>query len=217
MVRTERLASSTDRNGMLQQILPQKPGLLISDVADYVSLQSMAAFMEKSDVMEFWKTAPYLLNFMDEYTLKSAFSEALNDPQKNSTLTEIACKNMGMFLSSLDIRSYKQLDPRNMRLREIANEYMESGIWQCLWLPPSLPYYQPATCFTQVGKPTKRLIFSSWKVVPKVLATYFSYEAERRMFGYLNVIQKTQQGQELNEEACCSLLGRKIDQLVCRS
>lgn len=181
MVRTERLASSTDRNGMLQQILPQNPGLLSADVADYVSLQSMAAVLEKSDVMEYWKTAPYLLNYMDEYSIKTAFTEAIDDPLKNTTLAEIARKNSGMFLSLEDLQKYEQLDPRNMRLREIASGYMETGIWQCLWLSPSLPYYQPAECFSQVRKPTKRLIFSSWKVVPKVLATYLSYEAERRM------------------------------------
>src|SRR5206468_1922050 len=33
---------------------------------------------------------------------------------------------------------------------------------------------------------TKRLIFSSWKVVPKVIATLLTYDVERRMFHLLD-------------------------------
>jgi hypothetical protein len=53
------------------------------------------------------------------------------------------------------------------------------------WLPPALPYYQLAGVYAGVEgeRLTKRLIFSSWHVVPKAVAALLSYEAERRMAG----------------------------------
>jgi len=55
-------------------------------------------------------------------------------------------------------------------------------MWQLLWLPPALSYYDLGGPFRNHShaKLTKRLIFSSWRVVPKVVSTILSYEAERR-------------------------------------
>jgi hypothetical protein len=185
MVRTERLSASEDRNGMLQQIVPTTPRLSQTDIKDYVTLQSIASMIDQPDVIEYWKTSPYLLNFMDDYKLKTKFVEALEDPSKNAVVTNALLTNREMFLSMEMLRKYEKIDPRNMRLRELENEYFQTEIWKCLWLPPSLPYYQLGGCFEYAKKPTKRLVFSSWRVVPKVLASYFSYEAERQMFKLL--------------------------------
>jgi len=58
-----------------------------------------------------------------------------------------------------------------------------AGAWKLLWAPPSQPYYQPEGPFSEPFAKgfTKRLMFSSWRVVPKVVAAMVSYEAERRM------------------------------------
>jgi hypothetical protein len=60
---------------------------------------------------------------------------------------------------------------------------LDTGAWKTLWIPPSLPYYQPEEPFLSVWNSnfTKRLVFSTWKVVPKVIAIMLSYEVERRM------------------------------------
>ena len=54
-----------------------------------------------------------------------------------------------------------------------------------LWLPAALPYYSSPLIADdpRAVRPTKRLVFSSWQVVPKVVAALLSYEAERVMFG----------------------------------
>jgi hypothetical protein len=53
-----------------------------------------------------------------------------------------------------------------------------------LWIPPSLRYYHAGTVYE--GDPaagfTERLLFSGWAVVPKVVSTLVSYEAERHAF-----------------------------------
>lgn len=50
-------------------------------------------------------------------------------------------------------------------------------------MPPSLPYYQPSGVYADLKSTsiTKRLIFSSWHVVPKAIAALLSYEVERQM------------------------------------
>jgi hypothetical protein len=189
MVRTERLAATEDRNGMLTQVHTAVPTLSSSDVADYLTLQSVAATVEDTDVLEYWKTSPYLLNMMDDYQFKKRFEQAVRDVVKNPLLTDLIRSNEQMFLSSVDIQHYEELDPRNLRLREFAKQMKD--MWKLLWLPPSLPYYQLAGSYAYSGNPTKRLVFSSWRVVPKVLAAFLSYEAERQMTRGHEVVENT--------------------------
>jgi len=181
MVRTERLAATEDRNGMLTQIHSPSPELQSAELSDYVLLQSIAEVVEDHDVLEYWKTAPYLLNVMDDYQLKKRFVQATQDESRGPLLIELMNKNQEMLLSLDDLQKYEPIDPRNMRLREFTSEMDPMQLWKLLWLPPSIPYYHLSGCFEGAGSPTKRLIFSSWRVVPKVLAGYLSYEAERQM------------------------------------
>lgn len=62
MVRTERLANSGDRNGMLRQPQPVGVTLEAADVRSYLTLQRVARILDQPDVIEFWKSAPYALN-----------------------------------------------------------------------------------------------------------------------------------------------------------
>jgi hypothetical protein len=83
------------------------------------------------------------------------------------------------------IERYQALDPENPRLRNIISELVEAEAWRLLWIPPSLPYYVLGAPFDseRLRGFTKRLIFSSWTVVPKAVAALVSYEMERRMLG----------------------------------
>src|SRR5690606_3482488 len=57
------------------------------------------------------------------------------------------------------------------------------GAWRIAWIPPALPYYTPSGPYAEreVQEFTKRLVFSSWNVAPKGIATMLSYEVERRL------------------------------------
>src|SRR5690606_17969732 len=54
-----------------------------------------------------------------------------------------------------------------------------------LWLPPALPYIAATGPYAGIDRSaaTKALVFSSWAVAPKAIATMLSYEVERRMVG----------------------------------
>jgi hypothetical protein len=48
-----------------------------------------------------------------------------------------------------------------------------------LWLPPSKPYYKPSGIFSKGNDLSKTLVFSSWEMIPRMIACMLSYEAER--------------------------------------
>lgn len=183
MVRTERLAVSEDRNGMLIQVPMVSSQLKSTDLSAYLTYQAVAREVEADDTLEYWKSAPYLLNFMEEYNLKKAFNEAVDDPKRSSMLGQVLTEHPDGMLSWADVERYKAIDPANAKLRSLITRTIENGAYQLLWIPPSLPYYRPEGAFAQSGVEgfTKNLIFSAWKVVPQTIAPLLSYEAERRI------------------------------------
>lgn len=183
MVRTEKLAVSQDRDGMLKEVPSLSTKLEAKDLQSYLDLQRIARALDETDTLEYWKSAPYLLNFMDGYQLKNAFTEAREVSEREPELAEIIGDGNGLLLNWSQIEKYKPIAPGNARLRGLVEDTLGAGEWRLLWVPPSLNYYQPGGPFAQVppARLTKRLIFSSWRVVPKAISTLLSYEAERLM------------------------------------
>lgn len=77
MVRTERLALRADRNGMLQEVISENVRLTAGDLQQYFGLQRVAREVEHAAVLEYWKSAPYLLNFMEDYALRRQLNRAI--------------------------------------------------------------------------------------------------------------------------------------------
>ncbi len=178
MCRTERLAATEDRNGMLDfsPVHPLRPRLQADDLLQFRELHNIAGILEHHDVMEYWKSVPFALNFMDGYALARDFEAAHGDGK------------VGLLKHGLDVESVRELRPidlGNARLRGVVDQLKEEHAWPLLWLPPSLPYYTAGRPFSQSTIETKRLIFSAWTVVPKAIAALVSYEAERQLFSKL--------------------------------
>lgn len=185
MVRTERLASSSDRNGMLTEKIGEGVQLSTGEIASYLSLRRIGKALEQPHVLEYWKSAPYLLNFMDDYKLSRTLDAELQRRSSDAEVMEaLSAASNETLLSPKDIQRYQRIDPANARLRALAADTVDRGVWKLLWIPPSLPYYRPEGPFADpvLKGFTKRLVFSCWKVVPKVIAATLSYEAERQMF-----------------------------------
>lgn len=181
MVRTERMARSTDRNGMLKQITPSLPSPEVSDIRHYLAHARISRQLDGGSVMDYWKSAPYLLSFMEDYRLKNLFKQrtgAETDPIVRKALLDAP----GTLISHRDLKRYRTIDPRNARLRGLLHDTVALGTWKLLWIPPALPYYGLFNEYSQPGTATftKRLIFSCWHVVPKMIAAMVSYEAERQ-------------------------------------
>jgi hypothetical protein len=181
MSRTERLTATSDRSGMLREI-PSSARLEPSDVRQYVAAAGVAQALDHGEIVEYWKSAPYLLNFMDEYELKKDLRQAIDAGKSGSVARALTGASSGL-LPWEDVAAYREVDPANSRLRSLLADTVDNGMWKLLWLPPSLPYYLPSGPFAKLqgNGITKRLVFSSWKVVPKVIASVLSHEVERRM------------------------------------
>jgi hypothetical protein len=187
MTRTERLAATADRSGMLHTH-PLEPGqVTAADARAFVTFDEVSRNVGVSDTVEYWKSAPYPLSFMDGYEVKRRLRDAVDgavvDPARAGEVGAILSRGHGL-LEPADLDAYRALDPGNARLRDLSNDLIETKAWRLLWIPASLPYYEtPRSDFSspRLRSLTKRLVFSSWQVVPQAVASVLSYEAERRM------------------------------------
>jgi hypothetical protein len=181
MIRTERLSVTSDRDGMVKEVLDH-PSLQYNDLLSFRLIDEVAQAVEAGDHMEYWKSAPYLLNFMDKYFLKDKFEKQLDSDLGFGLLSEPLSKGKSSLLAWKKITSYNKVDPANARLRVLMDKNLDKG-WQYLWVPPSFPYYKPHGVYAnpEAKDFTKALVFSAWQVVPKVISSLCSYEAERRM------------------------------------
>jgi hypothetical protein len=186
MVRTERLASTPDRNGMLKVAGPATD-LQTGDVLDFLALQRVANAIGRNDSMvEYWKSAPFVLNFMDgAYKIKNEVSDGI---EKGDGRTAIAKALSASRTSCLPFDRHDAFEPieiHNGRFRELMADTLGRQAYRLLWLPPACPYYQLAGAFAEpsLRNFSKRLVFSAWRFVPRAIASLLSYEAERRMVG----------------------------------
>jgi hypothetical protein len=179
MVRTERLAVTADRSGMLEYHRVEAR-LEPNDIRAFAMVDRLSRRLGTNDPTDYWKSAPYLLNFMEGYQLKREIRNAIAGADGDGLADAI---DLELLLPRATLEAYGALDPGNARLRGVADDLLASEAWRLLWMPPSLPYYEPGGPFAipAATKLTKRLIFSSWAVVPPAVSAILSYEAERQM------------------------------------
>ncbi|RKG69946.1 helicase [Corallococcus sp. CA054B] len=186
MVRTERLASTPDRNGMLKAVPSSSARLTRDDALGYLALQKVARLCDHHDTLEYWKSTPYALNYMDEgYKLKRTLLERSEDGQARLELARALTAPGNLRLPWAAIERYAEIDLGNARMRELVAQTLGRGAHRLLWLQPSLAYYRLRGAWAEPGasEVAKRLVFSSWKFAPRAIAALLSYEAERRMYG----------------------------------
>lgn len=181
MCRTERICATTKRDAMVVEQRPPIP-LAACDLVDLRMVDAVGREVGYPDTLEYWKSSPYLLNFMKDYKLKQKLREWLSNRRAETDgILEILRNHPQGLLDKTRFASYAALEPANARLRLLFQEVVDSGLWRLLWMPPSLPYWQPEGGFALVRQATKTLIFSGWNVVPDAIAAMLSYEVERLM------------------------------------
>ena len=175
MVRTERVASTINRDSMVDES-SMAMTIQPTDLREAAAVSDVARALDAPEITEYWKSAPYLLNFMRDYALKRLLKDNLNRPAPS--LREALVRARASMLDRARFDGYEPLEPANGRMRGVMDEVFGDGLDQHLWIPPSLPYYGSDR---QGPRLTKALIFSSWSMVPDAIAAIMSYEAERRM------------------------------------
>ena len=155
--------------------------IVASDLVGYARLRDVARRVARDRdrglvTPEYWKSAPYFINFCDGYKLGEQIDDAPDDPEL------LAALQSTQRIDAHRVRSFRAVDPGNARMRALVKDTLDEDWWQLLWVPPSLPYIEPHGPFSRpgVGAMTKRLVFSSWTATPSSVASILSYEAERR-------------------------------------
>lgn len=184
MTRTERIVGSASGNAMLKdckRLCDMHP----KDLLHAASIHQIAEIVGACDTVEYWKSAPYLFNFMRGYKLKEKLIEEFEKADRE-TLRKIKSAASTFMLSRKNVESYQTIDSINGRLRMLIEGEKKKKAWKLLWLPPSLPYTKPQPPFSECREVTKSLIFSAWKVVPQTIAALCSYETEREVIKQSN-------------------------------
>ncbi len=179
IVRTERLAATPDRSGMLDEV-PMPLELQPAELDAYLAYQAVAEKLGERDVIEYWKSAPYFINFLEGYKLRDRLREANEDRELAPAIAAILAASGSCTLSQRKVKALTRVEARQSRLRALERDCVENGAWRMLWIPPSLPYYRLASAFAGagIGKLTKRLIFSAWRMVPRSVSTLLSHRVE---------------------------------------
>jgi hypothetical protein len=153
------------------------------DVSAYVALHALADELDAPISVEYWKSAPYFVNFLDGYKIGTELRAQLREGDDNASLRALLASSQRLDREAIE--RFEPVEWGSARLRSLAAHTVEQGWWRMLWMPPSMPYHELGGAFGEVaagGLMTKQLIFSSWVAAPSAIASLLSYEAERQIF-----------------------------------
>ena len=195
MCRTERLMNSLiDMTHQVEEV-PVSEG----DIMSYCQMQRILRDCKErakrkgirpkyyNVPMEYVKASPYLLSFMEKYELKKYIINMYKG--RNSSAIKLPISNwvQNVVLNFDRIYAYKPLSPNNARLAKLQQMMLDEKAQTAdlLWVPASHPYYRtnPSNVFERNRDFSKILVFSSWEMVPRMIAVMLSYEAERQTIG----------------------------------
>ena len=182
MVRTERLAATADRSGMLQE-LPEECMPNPRDLEHFRVVDAVCRELGARDAVEYWKSSPYILNLMDSnYDIKNRLEKVISGRAGSEQINGALEDAIGDGLQWKVVQRYQEIPFPNARMRALRKNTVETGLWRLLWMPPSMPYYDSGhRAYRSMPSEgvSKALVFSKWQVVPKAISLLLSYEAER--------------------------------------
>lgn len=153
---------------MMETLTPQTD-IQHPELLAYRGMQRLAAELEAPNVIDLWKSAPYLLSFMHSYALNKKL-----DSRPKASLTSWRGA-AGNFIPQIALHGAIPIDAQNGRLRALKEQVLYTkdrpDLRDWLWIPPSKPTFGPP-----LGG-TKSLIFSDWQVVPDALSCLLSHDA----------------------------------------
>ena len=203
MGRTER-----SNEGIIHEDLPPIDDYLsVGDITSFVQMQHLIDNCRKfgkkvySAPVDYAKSSAYQLSFMDNYKLKDTIAEAWKAGAGKGI------KKDCLLLDRNEVENYRLEDYKNARLDFVIDTIFgkrkkSTGAESLLWIPASHPYYtQQPNVFTKNESFSKYLVFSSWGMVPKMLACLISYETERRLFRRTNETYHKEDSQLLKDSA----------------
>ena len=187
MCRTERIVVSNSGNALIDTSKVKPVEIKESDIESFIRVDRVSEILEGTGYrtyspMELYKSAPFIYSFMENYKLKKNFIQCLETSQE---LVNTVKKNKNLFIKKEELRNYNKIDYCSSKFDKVIEESFEYNGQNLLWVPPSIPYYKLEGAYEGAENFSKSLIFSSWEMVPRMMATLLSYESERTTIGEL--------------------------------
>lgn len=159
------------------------PEKLEQDIRSYIQAQELLDQIGANYhvPVDYIKSSPYLMSFMRDYQLKRNVEQYFK--QNPSELKKIRKDTFWLKRNIID--KYEKIPCNNARLERVMDIALQKGVEELLWMPPSRPYYELQGVYKGMEFLSKTLIFSSWEMVPRMLACMISYECERNTVGKL--------------------------------
>lgn len=188
MCRTERL-----NEGLISAKAVSEVPIDTDDIISFCEMQKIVAACKEASVqtgkhrftwsnmpIEYVKSSPYLLSFMDAYELKQKIAAIYRGGYEG-----LPSPTTHILLRDNDIAQFHKIPMRNARLQQLRDMMFPKGqrAELLLWIPASKPYYTTSADnpFIKNRDFSKTLVFSAWEMVPRMIATLLSYEAEREV------------------------------------
>lgn len=164
------------------------------DIKSYIQISEIINKIKETNSnlnfrLDYVKSCPYLLSYMN-YELKKKIENYYleNKEELKNLQKEKWFKEQLLWLNGKKIKEYRYDDTNpitkvNSRLDNIKNIIFNENIEKLLWIPPTKNYYNFEGVYKEIkdiDKITKTLIFSAWEMVPRMISTTISYEAERK-------------------------------------
>jgi len=165
----------------IREIITEACPIRPQEVVDFVRLQQLADGVGGQAPVDYWKSSPYFVNFMDGYQIRDKVRSGPADLREASAIKSLLGRQRT--LDPLSLVKFEQIDLGNARLRALAKDTVDAGWEQLLWMPASLPYLEPGGPYANpaLQDMTKRLVFSSWSATPTAVSALLSYEADRKL------------------------------------
>lgn len=177
MCRTERF-----NKGIVRTRIENVP-LSEDDIKSYFQSRSLIDLVNikakdrsfSSFPIEYVKSSPYPLSFMDKYKIKRYISTHLTPTVRRSGIRRL-------LIPYEKVNGYKTIPQTNAKFKQLCKMlFEENSADKLLWIPASRPYYKTTGVYSEAEGFSKVLVFSSWEMIPRMLSVMLSYEAEQRV------------------------------------
>ena len=182
MCRTERVSVMESADYTLDEKKPIQ--VVDDDIAAYVQFSRL---LKSADIHEhlptgYAKSCPYLMSFMIGYKLKEDIDEYFKRHLPELEKAKKGCDRLWM--NRRVVNPYRNVRVKHARLELLRKHAFMDQADKYLWVPPTKPYYKLQGVYKDNGTGnasfSKILVFSAWEMVPRMIATLLSYEAEQR-------------------------------------
>lgn len=185
--RTERVSVMDDGDFISDSGAREPIDITSADVESYIEFAKMLrdVGVDIHLPIDYIKSCPYLMSYLRGYQIWSKIKKAT---EGSGNHRKIAARLQGKFLWLREgaINNYRELPKVNARLEVLKRHAFAGNAALFMWVPPTIPYYPLTGVYKSASTKdfSKVLVFSSWEMVPRMISTLISYEAERMTVGH---------------------------------